>query len=171
VAPLTVGSKWSYFNDVYTSNESVLHPCVCTTTKKLSRVLGRAYDASLAASPMNVTQLAVLRSLQRRSNQPLTHIAQELEMDRTSLYRALTPMRRQGWIRLAAGTDARSQSAQVTPKGRQALQEAVDCWKQIQLPIVRKFGQRRWSAFIAEMQSLANVAKLVQKELPAAAIR
>ena len=157
-------------NDVYTSND-IPRPCVCTAVKKLSRFLGRAYDASLASSPMNVTQLAVLRCIERRHGQPLTHIAQELEMDRTSLYRALTPMRRRGWIKLTAGTNARSRSAQLTPEGRKALQKAGDRWEQIQLRIVQQFGRRRWSAFVAEMQSLATAATLAREGLPTHAVR
>ena len=83
-------------------------PCACTSVKKLSRVLGRVYDAALSVSPMNVTQLAVLRCIVRRRGEPLMRVAEELEMDRSSLYRALHPMVRDGWVEIATGPDARS---------------------------------------------------------------
>lgn len=146
-------------------------PCVCTTVKKLSRFLGRVYDASLASSPMNVTQLAVLRCIERRKGQPLTHVAQELEMDRTSLYRALTPMQRQGWVTLTAGANARSRAAQLTREGHRALQKAGDHWEEIQVRIVREFGRRRWSVFVAEMQRLASAAALAKEGLPIEVVR
>jgi hypothetical protein len=38
-------------------------------------------------------------------------------MDRTSLYRAIAPMVRDGWLDLTIGVDARSRSAKVTTKG------------------------------------------------------
>ena len=107
---------------------------------------------------MNVTQLAVLRCIERRKGQPLTHVAQELEMDRTSLYRALTPMLRQGWVRLTPGANARSRAAKVTRVGHKALQKAGSRWEEIQLRVVREFGPRKWSVFVADMHRLATVA-------------
>lgn len=115
---------------------------------------------------MNVTQLAVLRCIERRKGQPLTHVAQELEMDRTSLYRALTPMQRQGWVTLTAGANARSRAAQLTREGHRALQKAGDRWEEIQVRIVREFGRRRWSVFVVEMQRLASAAALAKEGLP-----
>jgi DNA-binding PadR family transcriptional regulator len=99
------------------------------------------------------------------------HIAQELEMDRTSLYRALMPMQRQGWIRLKAGADARSRTAQITRQGQKALQTAGECWEQIQVKLVREFGPRRWSAFVAEMEGLATAATLAKGGLPKQVVR
>src|SRR5258707_3541924 len=93
----------------------VPRPCACTSIKKLSRVLGRVYDAGLAASPINVTQLAILRCIDRNGSQPLTQVAEELEMDRSSLYRALDPMVRDEWVRITEGRDARSLTAGITP--------------------------------------------------------
>src|SRR5499427_8859833 len=99
-------------------------PCACTSVKKLSRVLGRVYDAALAGSPMNVTQLAVLRCISRRKGEPLMHVAEELEMDRSSLYRALDAMLRDRWVEIAAGIDDRSRTAVITRKGHQLLKKA-----------------------------------------------
>ena len=92
-------------------------------------------------------------------------------MDRTSLYRALMPMQRQGWIKLTAGANARSRAAQVTREGHKALQKAGDRWEEIQVRIVREFGRRRWSAFVAEMQRLATAAALAREGLPTEAVR
>ena len=64
---------------------SWLCACVCTTVKKLSRLLGRAYDEALEGSEINITQLAVMRCIIRRAGEPLCRVAEELEMDRTSL--------------------------------------------------------------------------------------
>jgi DNA-binding phage protein len=70
----------------------VPRPCACTTVRRVSRVLARAFDAALKPSGLNVTQLAVLRAVQRRRGEPLMHVARDLCMDRTSLYRAVSRM-------------------------------------------------------------------------------
>jgi DNA-binding MarR family transcriptional regulator len=134
-------------------------PCACTSIKKLSRVLGRVYDAALAASPMNVTQLAVLRCIGRRKGEPLMHVAQELEMDRTSLYRALDPMVRDQWVKIADGIDARSRTVVITPKGYKILKKAGEQWEKVQTRVVERFGRREWAAFVVNVEKLRECAE------------
>jgi DNA-binding MarR family transcriptional regulator len=133
-------------------------PCACTSIKKLSRVLGRVYDAALATSPINITQLAILRCINRRKGQPLTHVAEELEMDRTSLYRALDAMVRDEWVKITDGTDARSHMAIITGKGYRLLAKAGEQWEQVQTRVVERFGRRKWAAFVAELDRLRECA-------------
>jgi DNA-binding MarR family transcriptional regulator len=144
--------------DVYTSikGSSFSSPCACTTVKKLSRVLGRAYDAALAPSGITVTQLAVMKCISRHDGEPLARVADELEMDRTSLYRAIAPMVRDGWIKQADGADSRSRSAVVTRKGAQVLAKAAKGWDQIQEHVIGSFGRTEWKALVAELQRLGD---------------
>jgi len=134
-------------------------PCACTSIKKLSRVLGRVYDAALAGSPMNVTQLAVLRCIARRKGEPLLHVAEELEMDRTSLYRALDPMVRDGWVEIIPGVDARSRTAVITRKGHELLKKAGERWEDVQTRVVERFGRNEWPAFVAKVEKLLACAE------------
>jgi len=129
-------------------------PCACTSIKKLSRVLGRVYDAALAASPINVTQLAVMRCIARRPGEPLMHVAEELEMDRSSLYRALDPMVRDNWVKVAPGIDARSRTAVITSTGHRILKKAGEEWERVQTRVVDRFGRQEWSAFVANLEKL-----------------
>jgi DNA-binding MarR family transcriptional regulator len=143
---------------VYTSNKPGSVPCACTTVKKLSRILGRTYDAALAGSGINITQLAVMRCISRRDGEPLVRVAEELEMDRTSLYRAINPMVRNGWIVLAQGTDARSRTAKITKKGVQLLAKAGGSWDKIQSPLIEQFGRSAYASLIGELHRLADCA-------------
>jgi len=150
-------------NDVYTSYmslQTVPIPCACTSIKKLSRVLGRIYDAALAASPMNVTQLAVLRCIGRRTGEPLMHVAEELEMDRSSLYRALDPMVRDNWVKITSGKDARSRTAVIAPKGYRILKQAGKQWEKVQTRVVERFGRREWAVFVANVEKLRACAEV-----------
>jgi len=134
-------------------------PCACTSIKKLSRVLGRVYDAALAGSPMNVTQLAVLRCITRRQGEPLMHVADELEMDRSSLYRALDPMVREQWVEIAPGIDDRSRTAVITRRGHQLLKKAGEQWEKVQSRVVGRFGRGEWAAFVANVERLRACAE------------
>ncbi|HEY3963178.1 MAG TPA: MarR family winged helix-turn-helix transcriptional regulator [Planctomycetaceae bacterium] len=136
----------------------VPRPCVCTTIRRASRILARAFDACLEPVGLNITQLAVLRAIQRHPGEPLTRVAEDLRMDRTSLYRAVTPMQRDGWLKIAAGADARSRSAKFTTKGRRILEAADPAWISVQTEIVARFGRDQWAALVAELERLGACA-------------
>jgi DNA-binding MarR family transcriptional regulator len=126
--------------------------------KKLSRVLCRVYDANISAAGINITQLAVLRCIARSSEEPLARIAEEMEMDRTSLYRAITPMIREGWLVSEGGSNARFRTAKVTKKGRQLLTTANRRWDKVQKKIIGRFGQPAYDSLLSELYRLADCA-------------
>jgi DNA-binding MarR family transcriptional regulator len=121
-------------------------------------VLGRVYDADISPTGVNITQLAVLRCIARRSGEPLARIADELEMDRTSLYRAVAPMIRDGWIASNASA-ARYRSAKLTPKGRKLLASANREWGKVQNRILGKFGHRAYESLLGEISRMADCAE------------
>jgi DNA-binding MarR family transcriptional regulator len=147
---------------VYSSNKPGSTPCACTTVKKVSRLLGRVYDAALVDAGLNITQLGVLRCISRRAGEPLVRVAEELEMDRTSLYRAINPMIRDGWIVFADGVNARTKSAKVTKKGLQVLASADIGWSDVQSQLIRRFGRVEYAALISELHRLADCAEASQ---------
>ncbi|MET0620709.1 MAG: MarR family winged helix-turn-helix transcriptional regulator [Thermoanaerobaculia bacterium] len=134
-------------------------PCVCTTVRRSSRVLARAFDAALEPARLGVTQLAVLRAIQRHETEALSRAAEDLRMDRTSFYRALAPMRREGWISMVRGPTARSRSATVTAKGRRVLENADPHWTRTQTAIVEKFGRGAWASLVSELERLSACAE------------
>ncbi len=138
-------------------------PCVCTTVKKLSRTLGRTYDAALTESGVSNTQLAVLRAISRQDGMPLVRVAEDLEMDRTSLYRAIAPMVRDGWVEVAGGEDARSRAARLTAKGSELLEAATKSWRAVQEHVVGKFGKKAYRSLLADLERLAACTGMFEK--------
>jgi DNA-binding MarR family transcriptional regulator len=120
--------------------------------------LARPFDAALEPAGLNVTQLAVLRAIQRQPREPLSRVAEDLRMDRTTLYRALAPMQRDGWVKIAAGTDARARTVEFTTKGRRILESADPAWGRIQTAIIERFGRHEWAALVSELERLAACA-------------
>jgi DNA-binding MarR family transcriptional regulator len=144
------------------SISSIPRPCACTTVRRASRVLARAFDVVLEPSGLNVTQLAVLRAIQRHPNEPLTRVAEDLCMDRTSLYRAVSRMQRDGWLKIANGADARSRTAEFTTRGRRVLGAADLPWGRAQTAIIERFGRDRWTALVSELERLSAVVRAAQ---------
>jgi DNA-binding MarR family transcriptional regulator len=138
--------------------DGIPRPCVCTSIRKAARVLARTYDGALAPSGMNVTQLAVMRALLRHPREPLARVAEDLAMDRTTLYRAIEALRKQRWVRPSDGNDSRSRSASITRSGALALKRADPGWASTQSGIVERFGRKEWQAFTSELQRLVDCA-------------
>jgi len=144
--------------DEHTSQKDDRPPCACTAVKKLSRVLGRAYDAALSSAGLNNTQFAVLRAISCHAGDPLARIAHSLETDRTSLYRALNPMIRDGWITIMDCEGRRCNSAKLTLKGAKVLATAERSWERIQGQLIRDFGRTAYGSLVHEFSRLAAIA-------------
>ena len=138
--------------------EDVPRPCVCTSIRKAARVLARTYDGALAPAGMSVTQLAVMRALLRHPREPLARVAEDLAMDRTSLYRAIEALKKRRWVTLSAGNDSRSRSASITRSGALILKRADPGWASTQSGIVDRFGHKEWQIFTGELQRLVDCA-------------
>ena len=141
--------------------DTVPSPCACTSVRRAARVLTRAYDASLKPSGMNITQLAVMRTVRRHPGEPLSHLAESLMMDRTSLYRELASLQRRKWVSLKDGGDGQFRNATITEKGSAVLAKADSDWAIIQSAIVDRFGRAPWKAFVAELQRLIQCSDAV----------
>ncbi|HEY0745722.1 MAG TPA: MarR family winged helix-turn-helix transcriptional regulator [Steroidobacteraceae bacterium] len=132
--------------------------CACTTLRKASRALSRIYDEALLPAGMTVAQLAVLRAIGRgEGGEPLSRLAESLVMDRTSLYRALAPLKKSGWVAINAGPRGRAKQVELTVKGERAVQAARKFWDAAQTTILGEFGAERWTFLqhaVAELTAL-----------------
>lgn len=140
------------------SSNTLTRPCACNSVRKTARVLARLFDAALADSGLNITQLAVMRAVLRHPHEPLSRVAEDLAMDRTSLYRALASLAKQHWITLSDGADSRSRTAAVTRQGQAALARAEPGWHSTQHAVIERFGAAQWQSLAAELQRLADCA-------------
>jgi DNA-binding MarR family transcriptional regulator len=130
--------------------------------RKAARVLARTFDSALADSGLNITQLAVMRAVLRHPAEPLSRVAEDLAMDRTSLYRALAALAKQHWVVLSEGTDSRSRTAALTSKGQAVLAKAEPGWASTQRAIIDRFGATQWQSLVVELRRLADCASEVK---------
>jgi DNA-binding MarR family transcriptional regulator len=84
-------------------------------------------------------------------------LADLLVMERTTLYRALNPLRRKGWVSL--GADAgRAKTATLTPRGQRAVAGATSAWEATQSRLLGKVGRREWARIESSLAKLVAVA-------------
>lgn len=120
-------------------------------------MITRAFDHRFGPKGMTTTQYAILGTLRRQGDLPLTVLADELGMDRTSLYRTITPLERHGWVAVVAG-GGRAKIARLTDAGRAARDAAYGDWVVAQEQVLGGISSEEWSTFLVTLDRLMRAA-------------
>jgi len=111
------------------SRASGLEPLPCTgaRARRLTRRMTAFYEAYLREVGLRLPQYSLLMHL-TRDPQSLQHLAERMDMDRTTLTRALKPLTAAGWVVQGVGDDARLRLFALTESGRAKRSEAHALW-------------------------------------------
>ena len=113
--------------------------CTCGAQRRAARAATALYAQALKPTGRRVPQYAILKILDRCGRLPVTRLAAEAALERTTMARNLDPLERRGLVRVGAGeTDARSRVAELTDAGRATLAAARPHWQAAQ----RQLAQR-----------------------------
>ena len=122
------------------TEREVVENCVCHKTRMAARAVTRLYDDTLRSVGLRATQLAVLVAVGNDNVVSITALAKFMRMDRSTLTRNLTPLERDGFIRVGNEGWRRSRTVEITKKGRSRLREALPLCKKAQETLRRKLG-------------------------------
>lgn len=149
---LALTCKYTYMDDMaddLLSAREFQAQCLCLGAQRAARALARRYDAALRPVGLTSGQFAILAALNRPAPAPLTELADQLGLERTTLTRNLQPLERAGLLVAAApGQDRRVRAVALTQLGRDKLGAAMPAWRSVQeeslaavapatLPVVR----------------------------------
>ena len=118
--------------------------CTCTTIRKANRAIFRFYEETMADSPLTVTQFAIARALQRNGPTPLSELADELVMERTSLYRTIKPLEVLAAIKIKPARKGKAKLAELTRKGERLTEAAAPFWEEAQSTMIGLIGKKQW---------------------------
>ncbi|HEX3497053.1 MAG TPA: MarR family winged helix-turn-helix transcriptional regulator [Methylocella sp.] len=108
-------------------------PCICATLRRATRAVTAAYDAALAPAGLRITQFGVLRRLALLGPLPVTRLAADAALDRSTMGRNLNPLERRGLVRIEVGTvDQRERVVYLTAAGEAAIEAALPYWRKAQ---------------------------------------
>ncbi len=133
--------------------------CTCFHLRKASRVVTQIFDEVLQPSGVLVNQFTLLVAINLAGSATITHLAQELVMDRTTLTRNLKPLARQGFIQIQPGQDQRMRVVSLTVQGQAVLAKALPLWEQAQSRIIEQLGQEQWHVLLS---GLSNTVSLLR---------
>ena len=140
------------------TEREVVENCVCHRTRMAARAVTRLYDDTLRPVGLRATQLAVLVAVGGDNVVSITALAKFMGMDRSTLTRNLTPLERDGLIRVGNEGWRRSRTVEITKKGRSRLREALPLWEEAQETLRRELGLRRWAVIRADLDDLIRAA-------------
>jgi DNA-binding MarR family transcriptional regulator len=111
-----------------------------------SRMVSRTYDAAFEPLGIGPEQYSILIRLRRQGPVALMKLANELEMERTTLYRGLSLLEKDGLIKLADTGSGVARQAALTAKGRKLTNKAEQRWRRVHERFAKSFGRQRLEA-------------------------
>ncbi|WGV27190.1 MarR family winged helix-turn-helix transcriptional regulator [Halotia branconii] len=133
--------------------------CTCFHLRKASRVVTQIFDEVLQPSGLLVNQFTLLVAINLAGSVTITHLAQELVMDRTTLTRNLKPLERQEFIQIQPGQDQRMRIVSLTEQGQAVLTKALPLWEQAQSRIIEQLGQEQWNVLLSGLSQTVSLLR------------
>ncbi len=133
--------------------------CTSFNLRKAARVVTQFYDEALKGSGLKSTQFSLLTMAATAGGAPISRLADEMAMDRTTLTRNLKPLADAGLIRIEAGDDKRVRKVMVTADGDYALSRAVPMWRRAQTRMIDRLGDEEWGAFLRQLQTVRRAVR------------
>lgn len=117
--------------------------CACAALRRASRAVTQHYERAFRKSGLRATQFSLLATLTQTGPMPLSGLAAQTGLERTTLTRNLQLLEAKGWVRVRASEqDGRVRRVELTPAGRSAAEKGLSAWRAAQsglAPILRPF--------------------------------
>ena len=114
--------------------------CICTNLREAARNATALYDRALKPAGLKVTMFRLLRRIEANPDAPISLLAADMQLDRSTLGRNLKVLERQGLVSLSDAEDGRVRAVVLTDKGREALACALPLWSSAQNEISARLG-------------------------------
>lgn len=132
--------------------------CACFNLRKAARAITQLYDEAIRPSGLRCTQFSLLIATTRLEPVTVTHLAEIVVMDRTTLARNLRPLEKEGLIHVTPGDDLRTRIVTLTTRGKEVLSKAFPLWEKAQARVLKGLGQERWKALQANLKEVVSQA-------------
>ena len=131
--------------------------CACNAVRTAGRKVSRLYDDALRPAGIKSTQLVMLAGVALLEGETLTGLAKALGKDRTTLSSNLSPLEKNGWVRVSPEGYRRTRTVELTAKGKKILEDALPLWQAVQKHLRKKVGNQSLDIIKLEMTRLANL--------------
>ncbi len=137
------------------ANQEIANNCYCAKLRAAARTITRIYDEVFRSMGIKSNQFTVLVATSLLQPVPISQLAKELSMERTTLTRNLLPLEKLGYIRVESGK-GRIRNVSITDSGAQLLERAKPLWKDAQGQIISQIGNDKLTTATTTLQQITQ---------------
>lgn len=131
--------------------------CHCITLRRASNAITEYYDMAFKAVGLTTSQYSLLKNLERLEAASTSELAEQVNLDRSTLVRNLKPLLEKGLIIDLAKENARNHQFQVSEKGQTLLKAANPIWQKAQDEIKAYLGEENVERFMEMLYKLQEL--------------
>jgi DNA-binding MarR family transcriptional regulator len=114
--------------------------CNCNALQQAARQVNQFYGRHMAKEGLRTGQYSILSKLKRLGPLPISELAALMAMDRTTMSRAVQPLKRDKLVAIGAGEDGRSRVVRLTTAGEARVASASARWREAQKEFEQALG-------------------------------
>lgn len=118
----------------------LLENCAVFNFRKMARAVTQLYESVMRDLDLRATQFTILAVLSHKESFTMNQLAHALVMERTTLTRNLKVLEKRDYVEIRVGDDRRQRIIQLSPEGRDVLNEALPRWRQAQEAMLEAWG-------------------------------
>lgn len=128
--------------------------CHCLAARRAARYVSRIYDSHLSDVGISISQFSILALIEEHPGIAVADLADLMVMERTTLVRALRPLRDAKWLTSAAEGPKAALTFALSAAGKAKLSEAEPCWRAAQAEFEAGVGRKQATALRAGLLSV-----------------
>lgn len=117
--------------------------CHCLAARRNARHMTRLYDRAFSGSGISVSQFSILALIAEHGPVSIAALAELMVMDRTTLVRALKPLRTEGLLACDTEGPKAALLYQLTETGLNTLNACIPLWQAAQAEYESRVGTPR----------------------------
>lgn len=130
--------------------------CYCTNLRRSANALSDFYDTALKESGLTAAQYYLLVSLVRLGTANITHWAEHVGLDRSTMVRNIRTLQARALIETTAG---RGKTFILSPEGRRVLDLAAPLWEDAQRQTEVLLGKANVKALLEISEKLQRLER------------
>lgn len=130
--------------------------CACITLRRTARALTNYCDDVLKErTGLRITQVPLLVAPYLAGSLSINELAEQLDLDRTTVARNLKPLEAGGLLAISPGADQRTRTVSLTADGRRRLLEVLPLWEKAQAALTAGVDMRALRSSLSSLTANA----------------
>jgi DNA-binding MarR family transcriptional regulator len=124
-----------------TSIETIAKTCIAGRLRLINRVVTNIYDDALRPFGLKISQGNILIVTGKLGVASPSQVCEFLQLDMSTLSRNVELMRKNGWLEIVPGDDARSHRFRLSAEGKRLIDKAIPAWEKAQAEARELLGE------------------------------